>query len=445
MAHDLMAERFWACCIALLCAVLLLSDPAQADYAHFDDTQLESDPKARLSLRGDWMFAWDRHLTPQEAINAFAAQTLPGLQVPADWSHAVPEEPSNPHRHGIATYAVAVSLPEDLSSELSLHMGTVHDAYRAIWVPLNAPHDAVEIALEGAISGESLSAVPELNHIFPASGDGLLVLHVNKFMFTWGGISRAPFISRHNIANLDLLWHYLTAGILIGMLLLILLRNAMLFFSELRDVAAGVLAIIALLVLIRVVAVENLAEALFGAQWHALRMRVEIGCVPILASWSLLMFQVLFPRPTHKLLGLPLQVGAHLIGVTAFFVPLETLPTILNIAQLVTLAIFFPAALRALAAIRENNTEARLLGFTAFLCLLAGTNDIYAANADSYTLYLVPVSVVVLVMILSQIIGNRASVAIASANILMEEKEQLARDRNDAVYLSRHDHLTGLL
>lgn len=429
----------------MLCTILMLSSPVQADYARFDAAPLLRHPEAKISLKGDWLFAWGTHLTPSEAVAAYTANELSTLTVPSEWSHAVPDEAENPYKHGIATYVAALSLPEVPRSDLTLHIGVVHDAYRAVWVPLTAPHTAREIALEGNLAGPSLAANRELNHPLPFSGEGLLVLHVRKDMFSWGGISLAPFVAFKRTADITNYHHFLFAGLMTGMLLLIILRNMMLYLSALRDVAAGVLAIISLMVIIRLIAVENLIEILFGPQWHGWRMRLEVACVPILATWTLFMFEVLFPRTMHPMLRQPLHVAAHLIGLTAFIVPLEMVPQVLTIAQVITLATFIPGAVRIYDALHRKDGEGYLLSFSAAICLAAGVNDIYASHSDSYNLYLIPISVVFLVMVLSHIIGNRAAVAIARTELLEQEKEQLARDRNDAVYLSRHDHLTGLL
>lgn len=440
-----MGTRLWLWCVTLLCAVFLHAAPGHADYARFNAEALQKDPGAKLLLKGDWLFAWDQFLSPAEAVEAFSDATLPSLPIPAEWSSAVPADVENRYNHGKATYVAKLTLPAVPLSDITLNMGVVHDAYRIFWVPLDAPDAAREIAAEGNLSGPTLAANRYLNHPLPVSGDGLLVVHVRKTMFAWGGISHEPFVALKRTADLSNYQRLLLAGLMTGLLLQIILRNSMLYFSNLRDTAAGILSMITLLILIRVIAVENVVEIMFGAQWHGARMRVEVACVPLLATWTLRMFEELFPRALHPVFRMPVHLAAPLIAVTTFIVPLEMVPMVLTVAQIVALITFVPGLVRIADAFRDQNKEARLLGLTAGACLLAGINDISASISDSYNLYLIPISVVFLVMVLNHIVGNRAAVAIAHTDLLEQEKEQLAQDRNDAVFMARHDHLTGLL
>jgi len=433
-------------CVSLFAALLAGSGTmARADYANFDATGLRDDSTATLVLNGPWMFAWNQLLPPEQAVQSFKDKAYPVMPVPSNWAGKLPKDATNPRDHGVATFVAALSLPEIQEADLALNMGVVHDAYRVFWAPADTPHNAVLIAQEGNLTGDALAAQRFLNHALPVSGDGFLVLHVRKTMFAWGGISKAPFVARATTAQLSNNRRSLLAGLTIGMLLLIMLRNVMLYASKLREPAAGLLATITFFVILRALAVENLPEMFFGAQWHGLRMRIEIGLVPVLASWVLIMLEVLFPRPTRRRLRRLLHVVLHLIGATALLVPLDRISDVLIVAQIAAVVSFIPGVLHIASALRSGNREARILGVSTLLCLGAGMNDIYASLSDTYGAFLIPLSVVYLMMILSQIIGNRASVAIARTALLEAEKEQLSRDRNDAIYMSRHDHLTGLL
>ncbi|TCL09749.1 diguanylate cyclase (GGDEF)-like protein [Shimia isoporae] len=444
-ALQVTGKHIWIWCAALFCALLSWAETTQAEYSSFDAGAILEEDIYRYPLKGDWMFAWDRFLTPEEAVTAFKEQSLPSKAVPSNWFGTVPSAEDNPHDHGIASYVAPLTLPEIPNSDLVLHVGEIHDAYRLIWVPLDAPEDAVEIATRGNLAGPELVAHRNLRHSLPFSGDGLLLVHVRKSMFDWGGITLAPYVATADKEGFAFYVKSMIGGITIGALLLIMLRNGMLYLSGLRDVAAGVLAMITMMIIVRAVAVENMVEMLFGTQWHATRMRIEVGLVAVMSSWTFRMLEVLFPRPMPQIVRLPIHIGAHLIGLATLLVPLHNVSDMLILAQIIALISFIPGGVHIVSALRTHSNEARLLAISAALCLAAGLNDIYASNSDNYNVHLIPVSVVVLVMFLSQVIGNRAALAIARSDLLEQEKEQLERAHDDAVHMARHDHLTGLL
>ncbi|MGR3634897.1 MAG: diguanylate cyclase [Shimia sp.] len=431
--------------MAMLCALVISAPSAQADYASFDGGQVYEGDVDRYSLAGDWLFEWGAYLTPQEAVMAFDAEDADSLKVPSNWHGKVPSSPDNAHDDGIATYVAALSLPDVARMDLILHVGMIHDAYRVYWVPRDNPSQAVEIATQGNLSGPELAAHRNLTHPLPFVGDGLLMIHVRKTMFDWGGVAEAPYISRAENERFSQYLRSLISGITIGALLLILLRNAVFFTSGLRDKAAGVLAVLSLIVILRAIAVENIIEMMFGAEWHPYRMRLEVGLVPLLASWTYLLIEELFPLRLPQLVRLPLQISAYTLALLAFVLPLGLVSTVLFYAQIFCLITFIPGTIHIVHAIRTHQTGAKTLGISTGLCLAAGLHDLISANLDNYNLFLIPVSIVALMMILSHIVGNRASVAIARTELLEQEKEQLARAHDDALHMARHDHLTGLL
>ncbi|WP_054001650.1 sensor domain-containing diguanylate cyclase [Shimia sp. SK013] len=424
----------------------MISAPAaQADYARFDGGRVLSGEVERYVLEGEWLFEWGSYLTPQEAVLAFASEGANTLKVPSNWHGKVPSRPDNVHDDGIATYVAALSLPDVPRPDLILHVGMIHDAYRIYWVPRNNPSQAVEIAAKGNLSGPDLVAHRNLSHPLPFVGDGLLMIHVRKTMFDWGGVAEAPYISTAEDERFSQYLSSLIGGITIGALLLILLRNAVFFTSGLRDKSAGFLALISLVIILRAITVENIIEMMFGPQWHAYRMRLEVGLVPLLACWTYFLLEALFPLRLPQIVRLPLQMSAYILALCAFVLPLGLVSTVLTYAQIYCLITFIPGTILIVDAIRTHQPGAKTLGVSTGLCLTAGLHDIVSANMDSYNLFLIPVSIVALMMILSHIVGNRASVAIARSELLEQEKEQLARAHDDALHMARHDHLTGLL
>ncbi|MGR3711532.1 MAG: diguanylate cyclase [Shimia sp.] len=431
--------------MAALCTAIVFAPPAQADYARFDGGRVFDGEIDRYLLKGDWLFEWGAFLSPQEAVTAFETGDASTLPVPSNWNGKVPSLPDNPHDDGIATYVAALSLPDVARPDLILHLGMIHDAYRLFWVPRNNPQMAVEIASKGNLSGPDLAAHRDLTHPLPFVGDGLLMIHVRKTMFDWGGVSETPYITTAENERFSQYQRSLIGGITIGALLLILLRNAMFYTSSLRDRAAGILAILSLVIILRAIAVENIIEMIFGAEWHAYRMRFEIGLVPILGSWSYLLIESLFPLRMPKLVRLSIHIAAHLLGLFTLLAPLDWISTVLVVAQVFCLISFIPGTIHIVHAIRTQQPGAMTLGISTGLCLTAGLHDIVSANLDDYNLFLIPVSIVFLMSILSHIVGNRASVAIAHIELLEQEKEQLSRAHDDALHMARHDHLTGLL
>lgn len=429
--------------VFLVCLVPLTA--AQAEGPHFDARIDAAGFDTAYRIQGDWLFAWDAFLSPQDALEAYRQQTLPLVPIPARWETFLPHDDTNPFHHGKATYVAHLTLPDDAPTDLMLSIQAVQDAYRVIWVPMNAPHAAIEIAQEGNLTGPALSAVRGLSFPFPARGDGLLVLQVRKTLFSEGGARNAPEIQRAAPKIISLSAHLIKNGLIIGVLALIVFRLAMFWPMAKQDAAAIALMCASLVVLYRVVAVANVPELLFGAQIHPLRLRLELATLPLLGGLLVALNQSLFDNFMPRGVRIAAYGTSLIVFGCVLLVPLEWVTKLVPLYQIHMITAFALSAVFTALAIRRREPGSYGLGFVTLCAVMAGGHDVIAGNTDGYNFMLAEFAILLVMVYYSHLITNRISETLNQAAVLQLEKDRLEKAHTDALHLARHDHLTGLL
>ncbi|TCL09751.1 diguanylate cyclase (GGDEF)-like protein [Shimia isoporae] len=434
--------KIWFCAIFALFAPIGASANS-ADHFHVQSPQTgDFDP---VNLDGVWAFAFDTHLEPEAAIQAFQNGELKSIDVPGNWVDKAPRSRENPFAHGKATYVAHISLPAVARNDLVLTVPVIRDAYRLIWVPLNEPENARLLTQQGTLKGDLVPAVQNLTLPLPFTGEGLLLVHVRKELMSWGGINLTPIITTARAAKSAFLIESLLTGMAIGAMLLVCVKNLLLLRAFPRDRAARLLTLLALGATLRAFAATDMIETLFGPEWHSLRMRLEIGLIPVLCSVALGLHQVLLPRrfpfpvhgPVHGL-GLSLTLGILVL-------PTDYLYSALIVAQAYVFVSFTPAILHLTHSLRNRVEGVGGLVLAGCFCAFSAVHDVVSSQTIGYEFNIVPVAVIILVSVYGQVVSRRATAALSRARELENERAELRRQHSDALHKSRHDHLTGLL
>lgn len=395
-----------------------------------------------VPLNGDWLFAWDRFLTPQQARAEFEADALPAVPVPSDWEDHLPDEPHP--RHGRATYITHLKMPAEPLRDLVLTLPVLRDAYRVIWVPLDPAISARLITEQGTLDGPIKAAPRDLSVPFAETGDGLLVVHLRKALLSRGGITSTPYVTTLVDAKSKLTISFMMFGIAIGGLIIISLKNLLLLASTPNDKAVILMSALAIAATLRTTADSDIIETLFGTQWHVLRMRLEIATIPIIGSVGLALHQVLLPRKFRFAVHKPI----HLIGaaLAVFFAcaPKEALYQWLPAAQVYMFIVVSPAILHIVHGWRKRETGIVSIVAAAAFSVVATAHDVIASRLVDYGVFIGPLSIILLVAVYGQVVQRRAAEAVERTRVLELEQIDLRRKHSAALHKSRHDHLTGL-
>ncbi|MGR3711531.1 MAG: diguanylate cyclase [Shimia sp.] len=435
--------RFFKYAFVVVALILLHSTTALAEGPHFAAPPDEAFSRP-YQLEGQWQFAWDRFLTPTEAVVAFGQSNLPFVPVPERWETYLPDMPGNPFHHGKATYIARLTLGADAPTDLMIQMGGVQDAYRLIWVPLDAPETAQKIAQEGNLTGPSLPALRGLRFPFPAQGDGLVVLHVRKDVFSEGGPRYAPEIIRVTPSNVAMRLENIKSGLVFGVLLLICLRLAALWPVARLNTAAMALAVTTVTILFRTVAVSGTFELLLGPEWHPLRFRLEASTMPVMSFCLVALNQTLFSTFMPRGLRWIIYTLSAAIFMVVLLVPSEWMTLLIPVYQVHMISVFCLCGVFTVFAVRRREAGIWGLVIVTICAFVAGVHDIIAGNTDGYDFAIAEYGMLLVMLYYSNTVTKRISEAIKQAARLEREKALLSQAHDDAVFLANHDHLTGL-
>lgn len=426
-----------------LLACVGCSAAAQPTIQHYDFSQ--STPFKATVLRGTWGFAWDQHLTPQKAYDAFADGSLRAIPVPNRWHELLPEDPDNPYLHGIASYVIHVTLPQVHMDVPVLHLDVVTEAYRAYWIPLNDPRSPMLIGEEGALSGPSVAAIRNQSLPITAEGEGLILLQVRKDIFSWGEVDRIPTLTtaRQDVAtrqSIDLM-----EGFWLGALTFAMLSNLMLFVMRREDPSALFLALALASVISRFIATADLLENTFGPEWHVLRMRIELGGMVAMGPLALATNQYLLPPFVNKRLFTAAVWSGVLMGAFVAFAPPEPMTAALPVYQVFVLVVAGIGIFGLVRAALQKRPGAALLLFAVLTIVAAAIHDIASVIIPAYERNLIAAGLMVFVFVYTFVVGRRVTDALSRTRLLERDKRHLQRLHSEAIDSARHDHLTGLL
>ncbi len=429
--------------LVVMLAGLATAASAQPAIQHFDFSK--DDSFQATVLRGTWGFVWDDHLRPQDAHTAFTQGDLRAIPVPNRWHDLLPADPQNPYLHGIASFVVHITLPElDLDVPL-LHLDVVTEAYRVYWIPLDKPDQALLVAQEGTLEGPIVAAQRNLSHPINAQGEGLLLIHVRKNIFSWGEVDRIPVISslRQDVAARHI--QSLMEGFWSGALCFAMLFNLMLYFLRRQDPSALFLASALAFVAIRFLATSNLIETTFGAEWHVMRMRLELGGLLAIAPMALATNQYLLPPFIDTRLFKAVMLSTIAGGLFVAFAPPAPLTAALPIYQIHLLVVAAIGVFGLVRAVQKKRSGAKLLLFAVLVVVAAALHDIASVIIPAYERNVIAAALMVFVFVYTLVVGRRVTYALSRTRVLERDKKQLQRLHSEAVMSARHDHLTGLL
>ncbi|MGR3714725.1 MAG: diguanylate cyclase [Shimia sp.] len=433
-----------ACLTFLVAAFFAASSAAMAD-AHLDVRPDKGDVEFKMPLAEEWLFEWGVFLSPTEVHTAYQMRPQDFVSASNAWRHDAPKAADNPYRHGIATYARHITMPDQMPEPLMLHVGRLPEAYEIYWVPLDRPEATKLIASEGHLVGPSRAAQIDLSHPFDVTGEGLLLVHLRKDLLAWGGMYEPPLITTAQADNKTRKFQLTLNGFWIGCLFFAALQNFYLFLALPKDRTPLLLGSAAICAIAYLSAISNVLEVIFGSDFHVMRTRLELASIIAIGPILLQTIRKLVNQyRSLKLLRAMTAFGTFGVAFV-FFAPSDLMSQYLPLYQAFLVAGFAIAVVELFWAVRRQDTGAKLLIGALGFFLVAVLHDIAASQFGIKWLRLTAFGTFVFMSCCCLLVGRRVADALSLNQTLAEEKRILENLHTEAVNTARRDHLTGLL
>ena len=409
-----------AAVFALLCTQAYAAPSTPAPVAAGGVITLgEQDLRRGTALAGEWQFAWERFIGPQDAAAAGRGGDWAPITVPGSWN--VTDAKYTPV--GYATYRLVVNLPSGTAEPIGILLKNVSTAYRL--------YGNGELLLEDGVASENAAATrgtyAPRSAYFEAAGRVELLIQVSNVEDTLAGLQEAPFLGLQAAvlaaASRDtLLDAIIYAAVLIMGLYHILL--AIIHPDERASLWFGILAVI-LALRGALTGARLIHQVASGLGFHTL-LAAEFITVYLAGLAVYLYFCYLFPKERIRYVLGPVLVVSSAFSVFAVFAPISLITTVHIYYEIFLLCeglLIVTWIVRSLVA-RRDGALMVLMGFVVLLG--AAAYDVVIDVLNNGALFLTAYAIVVFVFLQAVLIAHRYTVAYLSARDQSIKAEGLA-------------------
>jgi signal transduction histidine kinase len=363
-------NRRW---LTLLCTVLLLpaissdaySSPPTANAGTIDLSEWRFEEQGSLKLTGEWRFLWREFHFPSDRMQP---EEWHLIQVPSIWNGQTIDN-TKLEGFGYSTYRLTLLLANDRPS-LHLTIPEINMAYK-LWA------NGEVIASSGEIGTDEATAYPRsMVKIAKLPGDSRieLVLQVANFYHTEGGIPRAIEINKSSASIFNFEFQKFVNLFTIGALCIVALHYFALYLGRREEPGNLLYALLAILFLLRVLAVSKLPYLLIDHD-HIISTRISYITMFLLPTVYLMFLRSLFPNEVSRVLA----VGLLVVGSICSLLTLFTEAAVFTMSRdffsnIILLTLIYTMYAVVMAVIRKREDALLVFGINA-LFAAAGIND----------------------------------------------------------------------
>ena len=401
------------------------------------------------SLNGFWWFEFGEHTSLEDIPNRVASQNLRVIDVPKPWNDAVKDLSDSPYQHGIATFVLPLTLPQQLNRPISINALFVSSGYQIYWLPSSADSSPVLLGSSGDWEKGRRSGLESNFYHFPLTSDGLLVLYIAKSNVYKGGIRQPIELRATDTLKTMVQKEWILRSILVGGLLVMLVHYLVQYYYAREHLSALMMSIVCAVAVVRSITASGMM-ALFtidmfpSLSTYYLSLRLEYLTIVFAPTSFFLFLHSMIPGLLPLLLRKIAIIVTVLFAAALLLFSLEEVTK--NLAWLQLYMLFWVGVSMGytLYAAMLNMPYARQILFNSSIVAAGVLNDIFASNTPLYNVYVVEFTLFLFLFLQAQLVGSKLRESLAESTRLSEEKAILQAAHKRAVQASELDHLTGL-
>jgi signal transduction histidine kinase len=431
---------------ALICWLVLLASlalPSLQAYAGNGPSEAANPPYLDLSgwqpsagnqvLEKGWVFLPNEFLE----LSQLRSETWPGLlkrgitgRLPMIW-HLM-EDPRNPGQalssFGFGTYILPLKLP--IHEKIGIHVPKIYNAFEVYLVSANgvAVQKVAGRGIVGRTEQEHVCQETSTTSSFMAlSAENYLVIQVSNFQLRRGGIDKAPVLGDERLLIRNSNYLISLKMFIIGLISAVALYNFFLYLNRPEDRPSIYLALFSLTVAIRILTSSDLVEFWYDRPSVVLnewRNKLEYLTIILGPALCYTFFSSIYPRRFPKWLFSVVWLLALPCTVLALATSSRVFTSHLLFFQLTLLVIGCITASRVILALyyRDEGWQLSLIG--GIPLFLASLVDLVISRQDSDFPPLTQYSMVIFILIQSQILGKAFSKAFRTAEKLSADLQR---------------------
>jgi diguanylate cyclase (GGDEF)-like protein len=420
----------------------------------------------RRVLEGEWAF-FDRTFLDPAALAAGTELSAPThlVEIPSYWNRLPVDGGARHGGHGYGSYLLELTnVPE--RSDLGLMLKYACTSYRLFVVQPGRPPPIEPVLESGTVAARRSAAVPghhpQLGPIGAVGGPLYLLVHVSNFAHRGGGLCAPPVLDEH--ANLRHRYHLKRTfdAAIVGMLAVLTLYNLSMFRQRPEERASLWLAALAGVVLVRMLAAEAFFELfaggssalLFEWSYKSEYLAIPLGCIAMAHF-----FRHTFPDHLGPSLArFTLWPGLTLVAFT-LVTPLPLYSRFVHVYLAFLVLCILYGAVQLVRAWRAGAPHAATVCVGCIPVIAASCYDSAVAESVTYSVYLLPYSMILFIYTQGRVVANRFSDALATSQRLSDDledevgrqtvelrrrTEELERAQRELEILASTDALTGV-
>jgi PAS domain-containing protein len=384
-----------------------------------------------VSCNGQWEYYRNQLIEPHDFTSDSSQIQNCSYADPGVWKNRTPDSLSL-STNGFATYRLIITGIDTVENK-AIRLADQSTAYR-LWI------DGIEYSRRGVIGNtraqSRLFSGIDIVSFHPHEEKLEIVMQVCNFWYSYsnGGSVGPIFVGDESQIRMGQDKRWVLQLFLITTLFVIGLYNTVIFLMRKKDRAPLYFGVFCLLISINTLVSASgdwLLQELYTMMPGLLLFKIDIITVMLSTPCFVMFINSFFPSESKKAILPLLQV------VTAIFLPFviflsgRPLALVFELFYPVIIAMIVYSVIIAVAAVKNEQTDAVWVLTGIFIMSLAGINDILWGIGVLHTPILIPAATFIFILIYSTLISRRFSLAFAGAERLSVELLENQRLRDE--------------